>query len=64
MPVFIYCSYRCECDDGYVAVDNQTRCADINECAVHNGNCSQICVNTVGGYMCECRQGYEATDNE
>ena len=31
---------------------------DINECASNNGNCSQICSNTVGSYMCSCMTGY------
>ena len=57
-------SFRCECDEGYVSADNETRCRDIDECAVNNGGCSQICVNTDGGYMCECNPGYNATDSE
>ncbi|KAK2563539.1 Matrilin-2 [Acropora cervicornis] len=55
-------NYRCECDAGYTAVNNQTRCADVDECSDNNGNCSQICINIEGDRLCECRVGYEPTD--
>lgn len=32
--------------------------ADINECSIQNGACSQICNNTVGSYFCSCLAGY------
>ena len=31
---------------------------DINECAMNNGNCSQICSNTIESYMCSCTAGF------
>lgn len=31
---------------------------DINEWATFNGNCSQLCSNTIGSYMCSCFVGY------
>ena len=31
---------------------------DIDECAVLNANCSQVCVNTNGSYYCSCYPGY------
>ena len=61
---YFFCSYRCECDAGYTAVNNQTRCADVDECSDNNGNCSQICINIEGDRLCECRVGYEPTDPE
>ena len=36
---------------------------DINECAMSNGNCGQVCNNTVGSYLCLCRTGYMLHDN-
>ena len=62
--LIFFCSYRCECDAGYTAVNNQTRCADVDECSDNNGNCSQICINIEGDRLCECRVGYEPTDPE
>ena len=31
---------------------------DINECTTYNGNCSQICTNTIGSYYCLCMNAY------
>ena len=35
------------------------RVADINECAVLNGQCRGTCINLLGGYHCACAAGYE-----
>jgi len=32
---------------------------DVDECAVNNGGCSQICNNIIGGFSCECYTGYQ-----
>ena len=32
--------------------------SDINECAVENGGCSEVCNNTLGSYACACRAGF------
>ena len=31
---------------------------DFNECVTNNGNCGQICTNTVGSFTCSCYSGY------
>ena len=31
---------------------------DIDECQDGNGNCSQMCMNTVGSYFCVCQPGF------
>ena len=36
---------------------------DINECATSNGNCTQVCTNTVGSYYCSCMTGYTLNSN-
>ncbi|XP_077996696.1 uncharacterized protein LOC144450005 [Glandiceps talaboti] len=33
-------------------------CSDINECAVDNGGCADICTNTVALFSCACGIGY------
>lgn len=40
-----------------------TCCADVNECDVGNGGCSQLCVNTDGNSYCRCNPGY-VLDND
>lgn len=37
--------------------------ADINECLVNNGGCSDICTNTFGNFTCSCMTGYALTDD-
>lgn len=36
--------------------------ADLDECQVNNGNCSNLCVNIVGDYFCRCDDGYALFD--
>jgi len=36
---------------------------DINECAIGNGQCSQLCINTPGSFMCGCQEGYQLDIN-
>lgn len=33
-------------------------CMDIDECALANGGCGQICSNTLGSFECSCEDGY------
>ncbi len=38
--------------------------SDINECSSLNGDCHQVCSNTIGGFDCSCYEGYTInTDN-
>ncbi|KAK2161891.1 hypothetical protein LSH36_108g06017 [Paralvinella palmiformis] len=37
--------------------------SDTDECEVHNGGCSQVCLNTVGSYQCSCKSGYSLEKN-
>ena len=36
---------------------------DINECAVNNGDCEQLCNNSIGSYWCSCVAGYTLDTN-
>ncbi|XP_072913708.1 uncharacterized protein [Hemitrygon akajei] len=49
-------SFQCVCGDGYTG-DGRT-CADVDECLLDNGGCSQRCANIVGSYFCGCHPGY------
>ena len=34
-------------------------CEDVDECALDNGGCQQLCVNTNGGHYCACYEDYQ-----
>ena len=37
---------------------------DINECASINGDCEQLCNNSIGSYWCSCLTGYTLDTND
>ena len=37
---------------------------DINECAVDNGGCDEVCINTNGSYSCQCDSGLKLLSNK
>lgn len=59
--------YQCSCFEGYTLVRSgeavHGECIDIDECAVNNGNCTQVCVNDPGSYHCECAPGFESANS-
>ncbi|XP_070532292.1 low-density lipoprotein receptor-related protein 2-like [Ptychodera flava] len=42
--------------------DEAEKCG-VNECAVNNGGCSHICVDTMTSYHCDCTPGLRLTPN-
>lgn len=55
--------YNCSnCPMGY-AVNNISKCEDVNECTDNTSGCVQTCTNTDGSYMCSCRAGYRLNAN-
>ncbi|XP_072025693.1 uncharacterized protein [Amphiura filiformis] len=55
-------SFRCECNEGFVTSENITKCEDINECQINNGDCQHVCINLPGSHECRCRVGYQGVD--
>ena len=49
-------SYKCSCMEGF-QLKNEV-CEDIDECDVENGECNQLCENSVGSFTCQCFTGY------
>ena len=50
---------KCECKPGFTPFGPNT-CADINECATNQNDCSEYaeCINNEGSHTCLCLQGY------
>ena len=41
-------AYQCICDEGFKQAGSGTSCIDVDECALNNGGCDDICLNTPG----------------
>ncbi|XP_054277887.1 very low-density lipoprotein receptor-like isoform X3 [Macrosteles quadrilineatus] len=54
------CNGKADCPEGE---DEPEGKCDVNECLVHNGNCSHICVDTLVSFHCDCRPGYKLVDD-
>ena len=50
----------------FIFINSNLGClhADIYECAINNGGCSQVCLNTEGSYIFNCYPGYEFGSND
>ena len=35
----------------------------MDECAINNGGCEQMCHNTIGSFFCTCVAGYQLDAN-
>ncbi len=47
------------CRAGYIQdLEDETQCRDVDECAIDNGGCEQLCVNVEGGHRCQCGPGF------
>ncbi|KAK7482356.1 hypothetical protein BaRGS_00026375, partial [Batillaria attramentaria] len=52
----------CFCQTGFKLATDQATCLDINECAINNGGCSDVCTNSDGGFQCSCPVGKRLVD--
>ncbi|NVB85250.1 MAG: hypothetical protein HOV81_43195 [Kofleriaceae bacterium] len=52
------CSSTCQREPGFECAGTPSVCTDIDECAVNNGGCTQVCTNTSPGFTCTCATGY------
>ena len=37
--------------------------SDVDECAINNGGCEQMCSNTIGSFYCTCESGYQLDED-
>uniref|UniRef100_A0AC35TS16 VWFC domain-containing protein n=1 Tax=Rhabditophanes sp. KR3021 TaxID=114890 RepID=A0AC35TS16_9BILA len=57
---------KCVCMEGYFG--NGTKCYDIDECHIKNGestpcNIGTVCINSPGSFRCDCFPGFERLDD-
>ena len=62
LQVYSYTVMSCACDIA-LKNDHNNYCTDINECDMENGDCDQVCMNTMGSFTCSCMMGYEINDD-
>ncbi|CAL8076182.1 unnamed protein product [Orchesella dallaii] len=60
IPLDKVCDQKNDC--GNWADEPKDKCG-VNECAVANGGCSELCVDTAAGFYCECRPGFKLFGN-
>ncbi|XP_052261669.1 uncharacterized protein LOC127865762 [Dreissena polymorpha] len=54
-------SYHCGCKSGYLLNNDNSTCADVDECVLGNYSCTNLheaCVNLPGNYTCGCESGF------
>ena len=56
--------YICDIDRYHIIVHGVLFAVDIDECALGNGNCDQICTNTLGSFECSCDSGFLLKSDE
>jgi len=60
IPLDKVCDQKNDC--GNWADEPRDKCG-VNECAVKNGGCSELCVDTPGGFYCDCKKGFKLVGN-
>ncbi|GFQ80330.1 sushi, von Willebrand factor type A, EGF and pentraxin domain-containing protein 1 [Trichonephila clavata] len=56
---------ECICNSGFFGnLAHNIPCLDINECALDNFGCSDICSNTLGSAHCACQPGLELQEDQ
>ncbi|KAL2087761.1 hypothetical protein ACEWY4_016589 [Coilia grayii] len=50
---------QCQCRQGFMLLEDQRTCRDVDECVEERHQCLQACVNTFGSFKCSCRAGFQ-----
>ncbi|KAL6461823.1 hypothetical protein MHYP_G00299680 [Metynnis hypsauchen] len=50
---------ECHCKPGFLLLEDQRTCRDLDECVEGLHQCQQACENTFGSYRCSCSSGFQ-----
>ncbi|KAK9966689.1 hypothetical protein ABG768_003786 [Culter alburnus] len=50
---------QCLCKPGFLLLEDQRTCRDLDECVEELHLCQQVCENTLGSYRCSCSPGFQ-----
>ncbi|KAI4871698.1 hypothetical protein NFI96_023738 [Prochilodus magdalenae] len=50
---------ECHCKHGFLLLEDQRTCRDLDECVEGLHQCQQACENTFGSYRCSCSSGFQ-----
>ncbi|XP_002663850.2 uncharacterized protein si:dkey-163f14.6 isoform X2 [Danio rerio] len=50
---------QCVCKPGFLLLEDQRTCRDLDECVEELHLCQQACENTLGSYRCSCSPGFQ-----
>nr|XP_055041100.1 uncharacterized protein si:dkey-163f14.6 [Misgurnus anguillicaudatus] len=50
---------QCLCKPGFLLLEDQRTCRDLDECVEQLHLCQQVCENTLGSYRCSCNPGFQ-----
>jgi len=56
IPIELVCDTKDNC--GNLADEPREKCGGEGTCALNNGGCDQICIDTPGGHVCACKPGF------
>ena len=56
IPIELVCDTKDNC--GNLADEPREKCGGEGTCALNNGGCDQICIDTPGGHVCACHPGF------
>uniref|UniRef100_A0A8C1ZMP1 Si:dkey-163f14.6 n=1 Tax=Cyprinus carpio TaxID=7962 RepID=A0A8C1ZMP1_CYPCA len=54
---------QCLCKPGFLLLEDQRTCRDLDECVEELHLCQQVCQNTLGSYRCSCSPGFQLSSD-
>ncbi|KAI2659113.1 Fibulin-2 [Labeo rohita] len=54
---------QCLCKPGFLLLEDQRTCRDLDECVEELHLCQQGCQNTLGSYRCSCNPGFQLSSD-